>query len=62
VCIHCGCGQKSNRHGNANAITIGDVHKAMGTGAHQEGGKGPGATATEMKSMVRRHGRSSNTR
>ena len=62
MCIHCGCGQKSNRHGNANAITVGDVHKAMQTGKHQESGKGPSGTAAEMNRMVRRHARSANAR
>ena len=54
MCVHCGCGEESNRHGNSNSITIGDVKKAMKTGAHREGGKGRDATAHEMKRMVKR--------
>jgi hypothetical protein len=62
MCLHCGCGQKSNRHGNADAITIGDLHQAMRTGAHRESGKGPTATASELSRMTRRHGRKVNER
>ena len=54
MCLHCGCGQESNRHGNAASITIGDVKTAMKTRAHRRGGKGRDATAKEMKRMVRR--------
>jgi hypothetical protein len=55
VCIHCGCGQPSNRHGNTDAITVGDVEKAMQTAAHRKGGKGVFATAEEMRRMLRKH-------
>jgi hypothetical protein len=54
VCVHCGCGEPNNRHGNADSITIGDVKKAMQTRAHRRSGKGRNATAREMKRMVRR--------
>jgi hypothetical protein len=54
MCLHCGCHQESNRHGNQDSITIGDVKKAMQTRAHRKGGKGKDATAHEMKRMVKR--------
>lgn len=54
VCLHCGCGEESNRHGNQDAITIGDVKRAMKTRAHKDSGKGRNATAREMKRMVKR--------
>lgn len=54
MCVHCGCGEESNRHGNQDSITIGDVKKAMKVRAHREGGKGRDATAREMKRMVKR--------
>lgn len=57
MCLHCGCGQPSNRHGNQAAITIGDVHQAMATGAHKASGKGLASTAREVSKMTRRHGR-----
>jgi hypothetical protein len=62
LCLHCGCGEPSNRHGNADSITLGDLHKAMGTAAHKEGGKGVTATARETSRMTRRHGRQSAVR
>lgn len=54
VCIHCGCNQESNRHGNQDNITIGDVKQAMKTRAHARSGKGRDATAREMHRMVKR--------
>lgn len=54
MCLHCGCNLESARHGNADSITIGDVKKAMKTGAHKDGGKGRNATAREMHRMVKR--------
>jgi len=54
LCVHCGCGEPANRHGNADSITVGDVNKAMKVGAHS---KGVGGTATEMKRMVQTHAR-----
>jgi hypothetical protein len=62
MCLHCGCGQPSNRHGNTAAITIGDMHKAMATGTHKDSGKGLAGTAAEVGRMVRRHGRGANSR
>lgn len=54
MCVHCGCDEESNRHGNKDSITIGDVKKAMKVKAHREGGKGRNATGQEMKRMVAR--------
>lgn len=52
MCIHCGCGQPTNRHGSRHNITIGDVRRAMESAAHRKGGKGVRATAEEMRRMV----------
>lgn len=62
MCLHCGCGQPSNRHGNGNSITIGDIHQAMDTRAHKQSGKGVASTAREVSKMTRRHGRQSAAR
>lgn len=57
MCLNCGCGQESNRHGSGDNITIGDVKKAMKTRAHRQGGNDRDATAAEMKRMARRRRR-----
>jgi len=62
MCLHCGCGQPSNRHGNQDSITVGDMHKAMATGAHKQSGKGVAATATETSRMTKRHARRAQVR
>jgi hypothetical protein len=55
MCVHCGCGEESNRHGNKNSITIGDVKQAMQVRAHKEGENvgSRSKTAREMKRMVK---------
>lgn len=54
MCTHCGCGEPSNRHGNADSITVGDVNAAMKVKAHT---KGVAATGSEMARMVKTHAR-----
>jgi hypothetical protein len=55
MCLHCGCSEPNNRHGNQDSLTAGDMKKAMGTGAHRQSGKGASATAAEVSKMTRRY-------
>ena len=50
MCLNCGCGLLSERHGDARNITAGDVREATKTAAHKEGtGGGLKAAATVIR-------------